>query len=81
MWWMLERGGLAPEKVLSCVADWNDAPQALLERSTKFVASPGAPLRVTCRGQGGESGPGAFLPRGSKHGAPLNRRRRPGPRK
>ena len=80
MWWMLERGGLAPEKVLSCVAVWNDAPQALLEPSTK-LASPGAPLRVTCVEQGGESGPGAFLPGGSKHGAPLNRRRRPGPRK
>jgi threonine dehydrogenase-like Zn-dependent dehydrogenase len=34
---LVERGSLRPEKVLSCVADWTDAPQALLERSTKVA--------------------------------------------
>jgi threonine dehydrogenase-like Zn-dependent dehydrogenase len=34
---LVERGALRAEKVLTCVADWNDAPKALLESSTKVV--------------------------------------------
>jgi alcohol dehydrogenase len=41
---LVERGLVAPEKVLTCVADWNDAPTALLDPSTK-VAVRRKPLR------------------------------------
>jgi threonine dehydrogenase-like Zn-dependent dehydrogenase len=34
---LVERGVVAPEKVQTCVADWKDAPTALLEPSTKVV--------------------------------------------
>jgi threonine dehydrogenase-like Zn-dependent dehydrogenase len=42
---LVQSGKLAPEKVLTSVADWNDAPRALLERTTK-VALRRAPLHI-----------------------------------
>ncbi len=41
---LVAQGRLQPERVLTCVADWEDAPKALLEPSTK-VAVRRAPLR------------------------------------
>jgi alcohol dehydrogenase len=40
---LLEKGLFDPRKVNTLVADWSDAPRALLERSTKVVLSR-APL-------------------------------------
>jgi hypothetical protein len=40
---LLDQGLLDPRKVNTLVADWADAPHALLERSTKVVLSR-APL-------------------------------------
>jgi threonine dehydrogenase-like Zn-dependent dehydrogenase len=34
---LLEEGRLDPSTVNTLVVDWNDAPRALLERSTKLV--------------------------------------------
>jgi hypothetical protein len=34
---LVAQGLVAPEKVQTCVAEWNDAPTALLEASTKVV--------------------------------------------
>jgi threonine dehydrogenase-like Zn-dependent dehydrogenase len=42
---LVQGGTLAPEKVLTCVADWDEAPRALLERTTK-VALRRAPLHA-----------------------------------
>jgi threonine dehydrogenase-like Zn-dependent dehydrogenase len=42
---LVEKGLATPEKVLTSIADWNDAPSALLERTTK-VALRRAPLHA-----------------------------------